>query len=207
MKQEYDRIENILQWIRPHMEERISESCREIEKKLKDQGSEMWKELCRTVRKVLEKTADRQEQNQKGKAAYLVCSFLQRSVSLHKLLLRIEIMDEGFYLDEQEAAECYCLQMLRDHYQGDLEFLHQKVYKEFVRVQDYELDEIDKVYTEYYNAVVCMIVQSVSGLMMREVSESGIRLADTFQIIYGQYMGNATVVYTKEKSGNGIFTD
>lgn len=207
MKQQYDRVEDILQWIRPHMEDCFQESCREIEKKLNDQGSAMWKDLCGVVQEALVKTVDMQEQNQKGKVAYLVCSFLQRGVYLNKLLLRIETLDESFYLDEQETVGYCCLQLLQENYQRDLEFLHQKVNKEFVRVQDYELDEVDKAYTEYYNAVVCMIVQSVSGLLMRVVAESGIRLLDIFQIIYGQYMGNATVVYTREKNGDGVFTD
>ena len=114
---------------------------------------------------------------------------------------------EGFYLDERETAGCYRLQMLEECYQEDLEFLHQKVCKEWIRVQNHELDEVDKEYTEYYNAVVSMIVQSVSGLLMDVVEESEVRLADTFQIVYGQYMGNATVVYARGKNEDGIFTD
>lgn len=207
MGQEFDRAGDILLWIRPYMEERIQESCTEIEKKLKEQGVSMWKELRGAVQEVLARTAGRQEQNRKGKAAYLVCSFLQRSVFCNKLLLRLEIMDEGFYLDERETAGCCRLQMLEERYRKDLEFLQQKVCKEWIRVQNHELDEVDKEYTEYYNAVVSMIVQSVSGLFMGVVEESEVRLADTFQIIYGQYMGNATVVYTKEKNVDGIFTD
>lgn len=207
MKQGFDRSGDILLWSRPYMEERIRESCTEIEKKLKEQGVSMWKDLRGAVQEVLARTADGQEQNRKGKAAYLVCSFLQRSVYLNKLLLRLEIMDEGFYLDERETAGCYRLQMLEECYQEDLEFLHQKVCKEWIRVQDHELDEVDKEYTEYYNAVVSMIVQSVSGLLMDVVEESEVRLADTFQIVYGQYMGNATVVYARGKNEDGIFTD
>lgn len=207
MKQGFDRSGDILLWSRPYMEERIRESCTEIEKKLKEEGVSMWKELRGAVQEVLARTADRQEQNRKGKAAYLVCSFLQRSVYLNKLLLRLEIMDEGFYLDERETAGYYRLQMLEERYREDLEFLHQKVCKEWIRVQDHELDEVDKEYTEYYNAVVSMIVQSVSGLLMDVVEGSEVRLADTFQIVYGQYMGNATVVYARGKNEDGIFTD
>lgn len=179
------------------MEERIQETCTEIEKMLKKQGASMWKELRSAVQEILARTADGQEQNRKGKAAYLVCSFLQRSVYLNKLLLRLEIMDEGFYLDDVETAGYYRLWMLEERYREDLEFLHQKVCKEWIRVQDHELDEVDKEYTEYYNAVVSMIVQSMGSLLMEVVEESEVRLADTFQIVYGQYMGNATVVYAK----------
>lgn len=207
MKQEFDRTGDILLWIRPYMEERIQESCAEIENKLKKQGTSMWKELRGAVQEILAHTADRQQQNKKGKAAYLVCSFLQRSVYLNKLLLRLEIMDEGFYLDEVETAGYYRLQMLEERFLEDLEFLHRKVCKKWVRVKNHELDEVDREYAEYYNAIIGMMIQSMGGLLMEVVEESEIQLSDTFQIIYGQYMGNATGVYTKENNEDGIFTD
>ena len=182
------------------MEERIQETCTEIEKMLEKQGTSMWKELRSAVQEILARTADGQEQKRKGKAAYLVCSFLQRSVYLNKLLLRLEIMDEGFYLDDVETAGYYRLWMLEERFLEDLEFLHQKLNKEWIRVQNHELDEVDREYAEYYNAIVGMIVQSMGSLLMEAAEGSEVQLADTFQIIYGQYMGDAEVVYEKENS-------
>lgn len=207
MKQKYDRREDILQWIQPHMEECFRESCRKIQKKLEDMGNVMWNELRGIIQEVLLRTADMQRQGQKGKIAYVVCSFLQYSGYLNRLLLRIETLDEGFYLDDQEVVGYYCPQLLQDHYQEDLELLHQKVYGEFVRVQDYELEEISQVYAEYYNALIFNILQSVSGLIMRTVSESGICLSDDFQIVYGEYMGDATVLWDKEKREDEVLPD
>lgn len=189
------------------MEERIQETCTEIEKMLEKQGASMWKELRGAVQEILACTVDGQEQKRKGKAAYLVCSFLQRSVYLNKLLLRLEIMDEGFYLDDVETAGYYRLWMLEERFLEDLEFLHQKLKKEWIRVQNHELDEVDREYAEYYNAIVGMIVQSMGSLLMEAAEESEVQLSDTFQIVYGQYMGDAEVVYAKENSGDGIFTD
>lgn len=207
MKQEYDRWEEIRQWMQSHMEERFQESCREIQEKLEDMGNVMWNELRGRIQEVLLCTADMQRQGQKGKIAYVVCSFLQCSIDFNRLLLRIETLEEGLYLDDQEAAGYYCPKLLQDHYQEDLEFLYQKAYGEFVRVQDYELEEISQAYAEYYNALIYDILQSVSGLISRTVSESGICLSDDFQIVYGEYMGDATVLWAKEKREHEVLPD
>ena len=205
MKQKYDRREDIIQFIRPHMEERFQESCREIQKKLEEHGSVMWNEVRELIQEILENTVNMQERNRKGKIAYFVCSFLQSGVYLNRLLLRMETLDEGFYLDKQEIVDYYFPQLLQDNYLEDLGFLNQKVYGEFARVQNHELDEISKVYTEYYNALMFKIVQDLSSLIMRTVMESEVSLSDDFQIIYGEYMGSATVLCVKEKSENEVF--
>lgn len=72
MKQEYDRWEEIRQWMQSHMEERFQESCREIQEKLEDMGNVMWNELRGRIQEVLLCTADMQRQGQKGKIAYVV---------------------------------------------------------------------------------------------------------------------------------------
>lgn len=207
MKQEYDRREEILQWMQPHMEDCFRKSCREIQEKLEDMGNEMWDELRGRIQEVLLCTTDMQRQNRKGKIAYVVCSFLQYSGCLSRLLLRIETLDEGLYLDNQEAAGYYCPQLLQEHYHKDLELLYQKAYEEFVRVQEYELEEISQAYVEYYDALIYNILQSVSILILRTVSESGICLSDDFQIIYGKYMGEAAVLWMKEKHEDEVLPD
>ena len=199
MKRKYDRREDILQFIRPYMDECFQVSCREIQRKLEEHGYVMWNELREIIQEMLVRTVDMQKRGCKGKIAYFVCSFLQSSVYIRKLMLRIETLDEGFYLDEQEAGEHYFLWLLQDNYQEDLEFLHQKVYEEFIRVQNYELEEVNVAYTEYYDALICKVIQNLSCLIMRTVSESGTCLSDGFQIVYGEYMGSAAVLCTKEK--------
>ena len=77
-------------------------------------------------------------------------------------------------------------------------FLHQKVSEKFIRVQNYELDEVSKVYSEYYNALMYRIMKSIGSLIMRTVSESGAGLSDNFQIMYGEYMGSVAVIHVSE---------
>jgi len=199
MNQRNDCREDIFTFIRPYMEERCQESCREIQKELEKHGYRMWNELRELIQEIITEAANMQEQNQKGKAAYLLCSFLQSSAYLDRPLLRIEVLDEGFYLDEQEASGHYCSKLLQHNYQQDLEFLHRKVYEKFVRVQNHQLQMVNQAYIEYYDAILFEIVQSLCRLIMRTIVESELCLSDEFQIVYGKYMGSATVLFKKEK--------
>ncbi len=198
MEQKYDRREEILQSMQPYMEERFQESGSSIQKKLEKRGNEFWDGMHGKIERIFVQVRYLQERGQKGEIAYLVCSFMQCGIYLNRLLLHIEALDEGFYLDEQETADCYDLQLLQDAYQGDMEFLHRKVLEKFIRVQDYELDEVSKVYSGYYNALMYRIMKSMGSLIMRTVSESGVRLSDSLRIMYGEYMGSVAVIYVSD---------
>ena len=77
-------------------------------------------------------------------------------------------------------------------------FLHQKVSEKFIRVQNYELDEVSKVYSEYYNVLMYRIMKSIGSLIMRTVSESGVRVSDSLRIMYGEYMGSVAVIHVSD---------
>lgn len=203
MEQKYDRSEEILLFMQPHMEERFRESAGRIRKLLEERGNEMWTVLRENIRTVLSRSAGLQAQGKKGRIAYLVCSFQQSGVYTGGLLLRLETLDEGFYLDEQEAEGYYDPRLLQEEYRKDLEFLHQKVRRQFIRVQNYELDGVSMAYTEYYNALMCRIIESMDSLIMRTVTESGAALSEEVQIMYGEYMGDAEVIYAFDAAGSG----
>ena len=68
------------------------------------------------------KTKSLQQQNQKGILHYLVFSPMQYAPFLDRLELRIDALDDGFYLDTQEASAHYHADFLQDRFQEDLDF-------------------------------------------------------------------------------------
>lgn len=66
---------------------------------------------------------------------------------------------------------------------------------------------IKEQYTHYYEAVVYRMIENLSGMIMRKVSESGIHMTDDFKIIYGEFMDKSVVLYTKEKKEDEVFSD
>ncbi len=138
MKQVYDRRELMCQFMQPFMEEKFDESCQEIRTELEKHGSEEWSELKSIIQRIAEDALSLQERGKKGNIKYLVFSFMLRSSYMERPELRIDMLDEGFYLDEREAAGYYFPGFLQEKYRQDLKYLYHKMGSKFVRIQKLE---------------------------------------------------------------------
>lgn len=207
MKLVTNRIDQISQYLQPHMQECFLRSCGMIQAEIDCHAGRIWEELDRAIGECLARAASMQEQGKKGRLEYLVFSFLRYGEYLDGPELRIDALDDGFHLDKQEAAGHYHPGFLWDRYREDLDFLHKKAGDKFVRLQDYELDEIKKEYMESYHAILFRMLESLAGLVMETVTYSGVPVTDGFKIVFGEYMGNGTVLYRKGEGSDEIFPD
>ena len=64
----------------------------------------------------------------------------------------------------------------------------------------------DQAYAEYYYSLLFCMMKSLTGLVRETVAGSGVGMADGFQIICGDYMDRAVVLY-KEETGSEILSD
>lgn len=199
MKQYHDRRPEMLQFIQPYMEERFKESCRQIQVEIEKNGHAIWGELKEKINELLHR--------KNGEIKYFVCSFLRCSLYFERLEFYLHVMDEEFYLDEQETGIYYCPQFLQELYLNDLNDLYMKAAEKFMQIQDYELFDIKEEYTEYYYSFMYHMMESVSSLIMEVTAEGDSLMADEFKIIYGEYMGNATVLYTQGECGDEILSN
>jgi len=197
MKLVTDRTGQISQYLRPYMEECFRISCGVLQAEIDTHAGGIWQELERDIKKCLDRAASMQKQNKKGSLGYLVFSFLRYGEYGNGPELRIDAMDDGFYLDKQETAAHYHPEFLWDRYVGDIELLYKKAGEKFIRLQNYELDEVKKEYTDSYYAVLYRMLESLAGLVMETVADSGIPITEDFKIVFGEYMGNGTVLYKR----------
>lgn len=207
MEQENNRRLEILQFLQPYMEERFKESCRQMQIEIEKNGHAIWNELQETISKLLLYIDDMQKDHKKNEIKYFVCSFFRYSIYLGRLEFYIHAMDEGFYLDEQETGIYYCPQFLQTPYLEDINYLHKKTAEKFMRIQEYELLNVNEEYIEFYYSIMYKMLENVSGLIMETIEKSSILISDDFKIIYGEYMDNATILYTKKRDENEIFSD
>lgn len=207
MEQENDRRPEILHFLQPYMEERFKESCSRIQEEIEKNGQTIWDELEKTINQLLFHVDAMQKDHKKNEIKYFVCSLLRYSLYFERPEFYIHAMDEGFYLDEQEAGIYYCPQFLQKSYLEDINYLHKKAAEKFIQLQNYELFDVNETYIKFYYSIIYKMMESVSELIMETVVKSGIFIADDLKIIYGEYMDNATVLYTKESGGNEILFD
>ncbi len=194
MEQMNSRRVEILQYLRDGMETCFYKSCQSIQLEIESNACRIWNELKAILDQILMYAGDMQNKNKKGSGKYLVFSFLNSGIYFERLELRIEVLDDGFYLDEQEAAEYYSPQFLQDKYVSDIQYLCREASKRFVRLQDHELFEIKKEYATFYHSMICQMIKSLCGMIMKTVMKSGIKIVEDFKIIYGGYMDKAVLI-------------
>lgn len=177
------------------MEELFQDSCRAVQTILDTDSGKIWKNFQAAVRECLEKTRIFQQQKQKGILHYLAFSPMQYAPFLDRLELRIDALDDGFYLDTQEASAHYHADFLQDRFLQDLIFLYEKAAEKFIRIQHFEQVQIRQNYAEYYDALLFQMIKALTGLILETVEESEVHAAGSLRIICGDYMDHAVILY------------
>lgn len=195
MEQMTERREQISQYLRPYMEECFQKSCNSIQTELECHAHEIWSELKDCINECLDHVGIMQEQQLKGKLQYLVFSFLRCGVYFDRLELRIDFLDDGFYLDEQETATSYYPDFLQKNYAEDINFLQKKAGEKFVRLQNYERSDIKTEYLGYYQSILFRMVESMTKVILELLADRNIQFEDDFKILFGEYMDNAKVLH------------
>ncbi len=178
-----------------YMEELFQDSCRAVQTILDIDSGKIWKNFQAAVRECLEKTRIFQQQKQKGILHYLAFSPMQYAPFLDRLELRIDALDDGFYLDTQEASAHYHADFLQDRFLQDLIFLYEKAAEKFIRIQHFEQVQIRQNYAEYYDALLFQMIKALTGLILETVEESEVHAAGSLRIICGDYMDHAVILY------------
>ena len=194
------REKEIALFLRPYMEECYLKTCFAMQQWLDSHAAAVWGELENAIRRVLNRAVEMQEMG-KGDIQYLSFSFMRYGACVDKPEIFIEALDDAFYLDEREAAFCYCPAFLQEWFREDCRILYRKAGEAFVRLQDYELEEIRKEYAGYYSSILFRMLRALAGPVVAAVRESGIPVTDRFTVIYGEYMGQAVVLYREGEDG------
>ena len=207
MTQIQNRKSEIIQYMQDYMKECFQKSCLIIEKEINLHASEIWDEIKNAIDESLKHTSEKQSQQKKGELKYLAFSLLSYGLFMDRLEMRIDAMDDGFYLDVAESSGHYQFTFLQDRYLDDLEFLYKKAHEKFIRLQNHELEQIKRKYAEFYFSIIYQITESLTELIVETVADSEIPVAEDFKVIFGEYMDQAVILYTGEKKGNEIFSD
>ncbi len=103
---------------------------------------------------------------------------------LDRLELRIDALDDTFYLDTAEASAYYRADFLQDRFRKDLECLYEKARPRFIRIQNHELVRIRPAYAEYYYSLLFCMTESLTGLIRETVAGSGIETVEPLEEYY-----------------------
>ena len=110
---------------------------------MEEKGYREWESLEVCLSKVAHQVKQLQEDGKKGMIQYVVFSYMSVSLPLNKIEIKIDLMDEDFYLDVQECTEYYSSEILQKRYIEDVRYLYREAEKRFIRIQFHELQEME----------------------------------------------------------------
>ena len=204
-KEQRKRIE-MIPYLQDAMEETFQCTCREIQTVLDTDACRIWRGFHDAVCECLKAAGALQRQRQKGSLNYLAFSMMRHALWLDRLELRIDALDDTFYLDTAEASAQYRADFLQDRFRKDLVCLYEKARSRFIRIQNNELVQIRQAYAEYYYSLLFCMTEFLTGLIWETAAGSGTETADGFRIICGGYMDKAVILY-REETKDEIFSD
>lgn len=151
-----------------------------------------------------------QDRKKKGKLGYILFSHLYSSMFLKRYLIRIDLMDRGFYSDTAQSASYWDAGSIYYLFEKDVEVIREELGRYIPRIREYEADYIRYAYAPYYHRLTKTFIQA---MLEEALPEEGFlperaRMEERVQILFGEYMGQADVLFTmgKEKV-NEVFQD
>ena len=144
---------------------------------------------------------------------YLIFSCLHSSIFLKNYLVQIELMGKEMYGEEILASGCWDAGELYYLFERDVEELKGQVRKRVPRIKEYETDYIRYAYAPFYHRMVKAFIKEMLGAALEGTENTagtehaedipalhgGIRESGQVKILFGEYMGEADLLFQEER--------
>ena len=185
----------LYEYLNTYMEQLFQDSCSAVQTILDTDSAKIWEHFRMAFVNVWKKTKACNSRIKK-ESCIISCSV---RCSMRPFWTGwncvFDALDDGFYLDTQEASVHYHADFLQDRFQEDLAFLYEKAAEKFIRIQHFEQVQIRQNYAVYYDSLLFQMIKALTGLILETVEESGVHAADSLRIICGDYMDHAVILY------------
>lgn len=131
---------------------------------------------------------------------YLLFSCLNSSIFLRKYLIRIEISGPELYLETPMAEMYWDAGDIYRLFERDIEAIQRGMASQIPRIRSYEVDEIRYAYAPYYHGMAkAFISEMMAEIVGSCAEETGREKQEQLMILFGEYMGEADVLYRVER--------
>lgn len=150
-----------------------------------------------------------QDRKEKGKVSYILFSHLYNSMFLKRHLIRIDLMDRGFYSDTAQSVSYWDAGSIYHLFEEEVEAIRKELERHIPRIREYETDYIRYAYAIYYHRLAKAFIYEIleEALPEKGFLPERARLESRVKILFGEYMGEADVLYTlgEEETADEIF--
>lgn len=138
---------------------------------------------------------------------YLLFSCLHSSIFLKKYLIRLDLSGPELYLKAPMAEVYWDAGEIYRLFERDIEDIQRGMAFRIPRIRSYEVDEIRYAYAPYYHGMAKEFISEMMAGIVGNCDEStGREEQEQVMILFGEYMGEADVLYRVEREKmNEIF--
>lgn len=187
-----DKINRELESVLPDV---FLQTCKKIEANQEEYSHEMNLEVIESIRAVIDQVCHLQKDRKKGKIKYILFSHLHSGLLLQQKQIRIDMMDERFYLDSAETAVYLDFSGVYQYFEEDIQRIKREVIKSVPRMREYEVDIIRYVYAGYYHRIAKQYLTNLlEGINLLTLC-SDIKMESAVYVLFGEYMGEADELF------------
>ncbi|MDE6847448.1 MAG: hypothetical protein K2J99_17010 [Lachnospiraceae bacterium] len=205
-----ERKEKILVVAEMLMSEVFEKSSSEVIQHCEKNGSKIVGGFLKAVENAVRDAANSKKKNSDNQIYYILFSYLHSSIFLQRYLIRIDLMDTGFYKEEPLATSYWDAGDIYNSFEGDIEKIRQMMAEKIPRLRKYETDYIRYAYAPYYHHLAGAFIKEMVGGLLESAEETHHDDKDEKQakILFGEYMGEAEIfLNVGRRRINAVFQD
>lgn len=126
---------------------------------------------------------------------YLSIQPMRVGIRMDRLMFRVQVMEEDFYLGRREIVNYYFPDKLQKVFNEDISLLYEETKNKIVRMQTYEWDEVRNQYAKQYITLVYLMFKNGVPSIITCMEKCSVKMADDFKILFGEYMERSVVLY------------
>lgn len=156
--------------------------------------------LCTEYRKVIadfiQAAQRRQADMRLGAVSYLMISYLHSSAITKTYEFEISLMNERFFLDSDAYSIYWCPKIFFDFIEEDMEVFAAEARKRWIRIRDYEFDDIRRFYANECNGLAALFFAEKTLQAAVDGGVKGLDCGQELKILYGGYMDKVVALAT-----------
>lgn len=195
-----DRREKILKVAESLIPEIWQKSSKEISLLCEERSRELAEGFLLAIEQGIRQIVREAGKEGLEKIRYLLFSCLQSSIFLKKYLIRLEFSGPELYLRAPMAEGYWDAGDIYRLFERDIEAIQRGMTSRIPRIRSYEVDEIRYAYAPYYHGMAKeFISEMMAGIVGNCTEETGREKQEQLMILFGEYMGEADVLYRVER--------
>ena len=196
-----ERMEQMASLAADVLREDLVNDVKEIMSSLEQKNQQITSEIASAVGTALREAEHRQITGEKGAVSYISFSILHSYLLLDRLAFRVDAWDERFMLDDNEASSEWDFRTLVSCGGLDMDAVAKKVRETMIRVQDYELKELERAYRVNYFALAVEVLRAALPRSVDQVKRDLVELSPEVQFTVGLYMEQQQPIYIWRPDG------